>query len=90
MTITNADDSASLSNDAIISSGETAYFVIKGVVTHLEASAGNDWIQVSLDNLDAGSAAANIVWEQNDSTTDMQELLLDYSSVDGIKINEVS
>ncbi len=89
-TLSDANGSSQLSTDAEIGSGETAYYVIKAAVTTLQASLGNDWIKVSLDSLDAGDATANIVWQQNDTATDMQKLLLDYTSIDGTKINEAS
>jgi len=86
--INNADDAASLSSDALIESGGTAYYLIKATISALDATAETDnWMQVSLDDLD-GSSNANISWQQDDTATDMNALYLDYTTVDGIKISE--
>ena len=94
----NADATALLGEDAKIGSGETAYFLVKANVTHLQTSLGNDWIKVELDDLSGTTTSTcNITWKDGDTThpdggsaTTLYDLRLDYDSVDGIKINESS
>jgi hypothetical protein len=79
-------------NDVKINSGETAYFLIKA---NLTLGAARDWIQIDLDQLDGAAATNNIDWRDGDAThpdgtqpATFQNLRLDYTSVDGIKILE--
>ncbi|MFH1790002.1 MAG: hypothetical protein ABH832_02955 [bacterium] len=87
-----------LGNDAKISAGDTAYFVVKVTVGALNTATGIvDWFRVGLDDVKgtAGSADTdnNIDWFDGYDTTyaaasDFDYLLLDTTSVTGAKIAE--
>ncbi|MFH1292193.1 MAG: hypothetical protein ABIH87_03265, partial [bacterium] len=88
-----------LGNDALIEANKTVYFVVKGEINSLSATANIiNWIQVGLSDIKgtAGSADAdnNIDWfDGYDNintaavTLDYDYLLLDTTSISGTKIS---
>ncbi len=83
-----ADYNTLAATDSKIEKGTTAYFVVKATIGTMEASVV-DWIEVNLDTLDT-TTSENITWKDGSSGTAFEKMLLDYSNVDGTKINEVT
>ena len=85
--------SSTLGEDAKISTGQTAYYVVKGTISGIDATTGVvDWVKVSLNNL--GSATGgdnNIKWYDGytiSGATLVDYLQLDTTSIDGTKVSE--
>ena len=89
---TMANVTTTLGADSMIENGETAYFVVKGTVSGLDATTGVvDWVRVSLDNLNSGTN--NVDWFDGYDTTyaaasDFDYLRIDTDSITGTKVAE--
>ena len=86
---------ADLGNDALIAAGDTAYFLVKGEFSTVDATATTqevDWIKLDMNTLDT-AATQNISWFDGFDTSygvanRMDTTLLDYTNISGIKITE--
>ena len=77
--------STGIGADAKIAAGETAYFLVVASIT----VAGNvDTITVSFDDLNGDDTESSVRWD--DGTTTFNNLYLDYTKVDGVKIDEAT
>ncbi len=73
-----------LGTDAEISGGQTAYFLIKGSIGLDSGVAGNESVQVSLENLNDGA----VVYSDNDSGASVSALRLSVSKLDGALVTD--